>query len=173
MRRKCLGFLALVFVLVASMFSNVFASSNSGWTCIQERDSDYSVGQIVDEVTGLSINSDGYHDESCTFESNFEVEEGDLLLVSFGACLEGDSSKFDGSASICWVRLIAENGDTIANVRFELNGNHLSADGVDSSYITKETAGKITFDVFMENTGLYDVSTALTDLCVERNGIEI
>lgn len=173
MRRKCLGFLALVFVLVASMFSNVFADNRRYWTCIDEYNSPYSVGLTVNKVTYTSISADGRHSESCTFESNFEVEEGDLLSIAFGAYFEGDSDKFDGSASYCGAEIIAENGDVIASVEFELDGNHLSEYGMDSVYVTEETAGKITFNIFMENTGTFDVSAELSELLVERNGTEI
>ena len=172
-KRKCLGFFVLVLVLVLSMFGNVFASSNGGWTCIEESNSDYSVGNTVNKVTYTSISADGYHSESCTFESNFEVEEGDLLSVAFGAYFDGNSDKFDGSASYCIAQIIAENGDVIARVKFELNGNYLSEYGVDSAYVTEETAGKIRFNIFMENTGTFDVSSELDELVVERNGIEI
>lgn len=171
--KRCLGFLVITLVLVVSMFSNVFASNGKDWTCIYSNNTKYAVGDIVKRVSGLNISSDGSHTEECQFESNFEVESGDELSLSFGASFWGDKSKFDGSASICIASIYAENGTKLLEVRFELNGNQIEKYGHGLIYVSDEDAGKLTFDITMENTGTNEVKTNIEELYVEVNGDEI
>lgn len=171
--KRCLRLLVITLALVVSMFSNVFASSYGYWTCVSQHNSKYPVGTQLSCLSNLDIRADIHGTEYCKFDSNFEVEEGDLLSLSFGAFFSGNENEFDGSASDCVAKVISENGDVIANINFELNGNLLSCYERKDVYITKETAGKIRFYIHMECPGPVDVSTELNELFVEINGEEL
>ncbi len=171
--KRCLGFLVITFVLVFSMFSNVFANTYGYWTCVSQNNSIYPVGSTISSVSNLNIRSDIRGTEYCKFESSFEVEEGDLLSLSFGAFFAGNKNEFDGAASDCVAQVVSENGSIIATINFELNGNLLSYYEHKDVYITKETAGKINFYIHMECPGPVDVSTELNELFVEVNGCEL
>lgn len=170
--KRCLSFLVITLILVMSMLSNVSAGYRD-WTCTYSRNTIYSVGQVVDGVSGLDISSDNGHTGECMFESDFEVEPGDKLWLSFGAYFTGNESKFDGSASACGATVYAEDGTKLLEVRFELCGYLLSSCGNDVITIDDETAGKLKFNIFMEGTGTTGVGTDIEELYVEVNGSEV
>lgn len=171
--KKILGLLIVVLVLVSSMFSNVFANTYGYWTCVSQNNSIYPVGSTISSLSNLNIRSDIRGTEYCKFKSSFEVEEGDLLSLSFGAFFDGNENEFDGAASDCVAQVVSENGNLIATINFELNGNLLSYYERKDVYITEETAGKINFYIHMECPGPADVSTELNELFVEVNGCEL
>ncbi|MEI3163765.1 MAG: hypothetical protein V8S74_10370 [Lachnospirales bacterium] len=170
--KKCLGFLILTIILVISMFSSAFANSLGSWTCIQESRTKFTVGQVLNNVSCLNINADGQHSEYCTFVSDFDVEPGDVVSISFAASFRGDKNRIEEAVSACGASLTAENGKTI-----------LSADSVVLGWtdayqnkeveITEETAGKLTFEVYLEGTGTNGVSVRFDDLYIEINGEEV
>jgi hypothetical protein len=171
--KRYLRLLVITLVLVVSMFSNVFANTGSGWTCIKQGNTDYSVGERLDTISGISIYASDCRSAYCIFNSNFDVKEGDLLSIAFGSFFSGDRSEFDGSASDCTAQVVSENGGLIATINFELNGNLLSCNERKDVYITKETAGKMKFYIYLECPGPYYVSTELNELYVEINGEDV
>lgn len=64
-------------------------------------------------------------------------------------------------------------GELYHEMTIRVNLEHLNLICEACAYVTEETAGKITFNIFMENTGTFDVSAELSELLVERNGTEI
>ena len=110
--KKCLGFLILTIILVISMFSSAFANSLGSWTCTQESRTKFTVGQVLENVSCLNITADGQHSESCTFVSDFDVEPGDVVSISFAASCGGDKNRVEEAVSACGAFLKDENGNT-------------------------------------------------------------
>lgn len=171
--KRYLGFLIITLVLVVAMFSNVFAITGSGWTCISSYNTSYSVGSIINSVCSDFNIKSGYDSASCVLKSNFDVKAGDEVFISFGTSFYGDESKYDGSASICGAHIKTEDGTVLASVSYELNGYHISGYGNDSITITDETAGKLVFVIGLEGSGTFGVGSLIDELFVEVNGYEM
>lgn len=171
--KKRLGFLVVTLVLVASMFSNVFASTGNGWTCIYNYNSPYSIGNTIDYLSSLDLYTYNLQTVSVKLESNFEVESGDQLDLTLDTYFDGFSDYFDKAASVSWVRVIAENGDVLLDINYELYGNRTSYYMYKRNIITDETAGKLTLDVGLEGTGTRYVDAYISSICLEVNGEEV
>lgn len=173
MRRKCLGFLALVFVLVASMFSNVFADNRRYWTCIDEYNSPYSVGDTINQICGLSnLTSTNDKTSYVAFESNFEVKSGDELYMYMESYFTGLEEYMDQAASINWLYVKSESGEIICEIRYELAYNTWMEQS-DSVTITDETAGKLTVYAGLEGTGTKKIDVQIGAINFELNGGEV
>lgn len=170
--KKCLGFFITTIILVISMFSSAFASSKGNWTCTAEHKTRFSVGQVVDYITNLDITADGQHTESCEFVSDFEVKPGDEITISLDASFSGDKNRIEEAISACGASLKSENGNKILNVDSVVMG-YTPASEYKKVRITEETAGKLTFFVYLEGTGTNGVSVSFDDLCIEINGTEV
>lgn len=172
MRKNYLGFLVLTLVLVASMFSNAFASSYGNWTCIQSTFNGLPVGRTVNYISDISIQN-GESTDSCKFVSSFDVEVGDNITLDYKVYFVGDEDKFDGSASSCWVNVIAENGETVLSISTELTGNRYYYNESKEAIITDETAGKLTVYFGMEDSGYEGVYSNLSKLHLYINGTRV
>lgn len=170
--KKCLGFLILTIILVISMFSSAFANSLGSWTCTQESRTKFTVGQVLENVSCLNITADGQHSESCTFVSDFDVEPGDVVSISFAASCGGDKNRVEEAVSACGAFLKDENGNTILNAGSVVLGWN-SAYQHKEVEITEETAGKLTLGVYLEGTGTNDVSVNFDEFYIEINGEEV
>lgn len=172
--KKYLGFLILNVVMVISMFNNVFANYSGGWTCIKESRTQYSVGENIYQVSNMKMSADGQHTEYCELTSNFDVYSGDTLSLIFCCGLYGDESKFESSASMCSVKLIAENGTVLMKIYTELNGNNIYFRKKESVNITPQTEGKLTYIIGLEGTGTNGVVAELDDeTCLDIEGREL
>lgn len=173
-KRKCLGFLGLVFVLVVSMFSNVFASSNEGWTCIYEKDSPYSIGDTIKSVTGIDIRAENDTTTIVEFQSDFEVKSGDVIELDLETYLCGSKYFFDQASSAGYAAVIAENGETICSVTCNIYGEiHPTSYESNRAIVTDETEGTLTFHLLMEGTGTKEVDACMEQLYLEVNDNEV
>lgn len=172
MRRKCLGFLALVFVLVVSMFSNVFASSiGKGWTCIGSYNNHYEIGdQLGSYLDEMWLNTQNDQSTYVEFESNFEVHSGDVLELSLYTLFDGDENYYDQAASACTAIIYDENGNSILNVNYELRGYMSEYRETETTVITDESEGKLTAYIFLEGTGTKYVNASIESLYLKING---
>ena len=171
--KRYLGFLVITLVLVISMFSNVFASSGSGWTCIYSGNSKYSVGSTIDAVGFIDLYTYSQESVGVKFKSNFEVESGDKLYLTLDTYLDGNSDYFNQAASVSFARVIAENGDILLDINYELYGNRTSYYMYQGNTITDETAGKLTLEVGLEGTGTRYVNAYINSICLEVNVKEV
>ena len=120
-RRKCSGFFVLVFVLVVSMFRNVFASNERYWTCIDEYNSPYSIGDTIYSIYSLTrLTSTNDKTSYVTLESNFEVESGDELYIYMESYFTGEEEYMDQASSANWLYVMCENGDKICEISYYL-----------------------------------------------------
>ena len=173
MKRKCLGFLTLVFVLAVSMFSNVFADNIRYWTCIDEYNSPYSVGDTINQICGLSnLTSTNDKTSYVTFESNFEVKSGDELYIYMESYFTGLEEYMDQAVSVNWLYVKSESGETICEIRYELAYN-MWMEQSDSVVITDETAGKLTVYAGLEGTGTKNIDVQIGAINFELNGGEV
>lgn len=173
--KRCLGFLVITLVLVVSMFSNVFASNNTGWTCTAESGTRYSVGDTISHVSGIYFWNVYPKNASATFESSFAVKSGDTVELCLNAYLSDnvDNKDIDGAASICLAQLISENGSLLSDVRFELSGSKYSDSKSQTIKITNATAGKLKLYLFAEGTGKSGVEARIAGPYVKVNGVEV
>ena len=182
MRRKCLGFLALVFVLVMSMFSNVFAS-NDGWTCMSSYNTNYSKGDVIKSISNIEqIVSTIDSSSELIFESNFEVKSGDELYVCLETSLQGNEEYIYEASSHNVISVTAENGTTLCSVSCNLGEIQIGPNGLynlthffgnDEITITDETAGKLTVEIFIEGPGTEHLDAVTEAVCLEINGSEV
>lgn len=162
--KRCLGFLVITLILVISMFSNVFASTGSGWTCISEYNTQYSVGETINYLNSIDLTATNDRTASAIFESNFEVKSGDRLFLEFSSVFSGDSEYFDEAVSACWATIVAENGDTLLDINYTLDGNKTGHWTSQSTTVTDDTAGKLTFYIGLEGTGTKKVDSTIGDI---------
>ena len=172
-KRKCLGFFVLVFVLVISMFSNVFASNERYWTCIDESNSPYSIGDTIYNICSLtSLTSTNDKTSYVTFESNFEVESGDELYIYMESYFIGDEEYMDQAASANRLYVKSESGEIICEIGYELSYRTQIWQS-DSVIITDETAGKLTVYAGLEGTGTKKIDVHIGAINFELNGGEV
>lgn len=145
----------------------------SGWTCIDENNSLYSVGSILSNAGYLNLYTKNQQTTSVKFKSNFEVKSGDRVELDLETCFTGDQTYFDQAASMSWAQLIAENGEILLDIDYDLTGYSTSGWGSDYTFITDETAGKLTLYVGVEGTGTRYVNAKVDSICVEINSDEM
>ena len=171
--KKCLGFLAVTLMLIVSMFSNAFASSNSGWVCTEANGIDYHEGSVISKTSEIYIVNEFPDTSWFEFESNFTVKQGDRISLGLGACLYGYETSIDGTASICRAELISEDGTVVASVSYNLRGSADTQYETDSCTISSGTAGKLKLYLFTEDPGRRGVYSIITDVNVTVNGQEV
>lgn len=173
-KRKCLGFLVLVFVLVTSMFSNVFANNGKYWTCIDESNSPYSVGDTIGNICELQrvLKSKNDRTSSVVLQSNFEVKSGDELYIYMDSSFTGEKEYMDQAASANWLFVKSENGEVICEIDYELSYNTYMEKS-DRVVITDDTAGKLTVYAGLEGTGTNKIDVEIGAINFELNGGEI
>ena len=173
--KRCLGFLVITLALVISMFSNVFASTGSGWTCVSSSCVKYEVGETINKVSDIYFWNVYPKHAYVTFESNFAVKSGDTVELCLGAYLTDniDNKNLDGAASICLAQLLAENGTLLADLRFELTGSNQTDSKTVKFNITNTTAGKLKLYLFAEGTGLSGTEARIAGTYIKVNGVEV
>lgn len=168
--KRCLGFLVITLVLVVSMFSNVFASNNTGWTCIRSYKTDYNVGDTVDFISDIGLITHHPNYAIVELKSNFNVKTGDIIELGFNAVIEGSNQEgIEQSASTCLAQLLTEDGTLLNEVRFELKGGRHEG-GTKQVKITNKTAGKLRLYVYLEDTGNQYTTSVVEELYVNING---
>lgn len=145
----------------------------SGWTCMNTYNTGYIVGSTIDSMGYLFMSSYKSKTISVNFQSNFEVKSGDEIYFSMGSYFSGDEAIFDQAVSYCNATLIAENGQIISYIDYELRGNKTNNGKLDRVLITDETAGKLVLEVSLEGSGMFNVDVDLDYVCVEINGKEL
>lgn len=173
-KRKCLGFFVLVFVLVTSMFSNVFANNGRYWTCIEESNSPYSVGDTISQICGIQsvLKSENDRTSSVVFQSNFEVKSGDELYIYMESYFTGKEEYMDQAASANWLYVKSENGEIICEIDYELAYDKYMQKS-DRVVITDDTAGKLTVYAGLEGTGTKKIDVEIGAINFELNGGEV
>ena len=159
--KRCLGFLVITLVLVISMFSNVFASSYGYWTCVDTNDTSYLLGEQLDYIDDLYLETVQQQSVYAKFKSSFEVSSGDTIKLILSAQLEGDKNYFDQAASMCGATVIDENGNVILSIYYQIAGSYPNYSETKSANITAENAGKLYVTVSLEGTGTNYVDSCL------------
>ena len=168
--KRCIRFLVITLVLVISMFSNVFASGESGWTCTRSYKTDYNIGDTVDYISDVGLTTSPPYYALIEFKSNFNVKTGDIIELGFSAVIEGsDEEAIEQSASFCLAQLLTEDGTLLDEVRFELKGGRHEG-GTKQVNITNQTAGKLRLYMYLEDTGNHRTKPIVEELYVNING---
>lgn len=173
MVKRSLVFLFIIVLSAVSMLSNVFAGGNNYWTCIEEKNSPYSVGDTISHIYDAeNIESKNDTTSYAAFKSNFEVKSGDRLSVYMESYLVGLEEYMDQAASYNWITVQNDKGKVICNIDYELSYKTQFSKST-SVVITDETAGKLTVTIGLEGTGNKNIDVEIGTINFELNDSEI